>query len=276
MANDGESVVNRRHPKQQWPQFQESPSDTEERNFRWCRLALALRLFGRLGFEEGVAGHISYRDPKSPDLFWVNPFGVPFSQVRASDLLLVDRVGTVVQGTGRVNIAAIAIHGAVLAARDDVASVAHAHSMYGKAWSSLRRLLDPITQDSCVFHGDHALVPYGGLALDGEEGRRIAAGLGGCKAAILENHGLLTVGATVDEAAWWFVAMERACQAQILAESVGRPCPLPEELVRDAGGGPLTESVRRFGWSSFQVLVDSMPDLTEDDSVPVSGDRRAI
>jgi len=147
-----------------------------------------------------------------------------------------------------------------------VTSVAHAHSLYGKAWSSLGRLLEPLTQDSCAFHRDHVLVPYGGLALTHQEGERIAEGLGSCKAAILANHGLLTVGNTVDEAAWWFVSMEGACRGQLLAEAAGTPKPLPDALAADAGAGPVTESIRRHAWSSFQVLVDSMPDLQEQDS----------
>ena len=141
-----------------------------------------------------------------------------------SDLLLVNSRGEVVEGEGGVNTAAFAIHSTIHEARPDVIAAAHSHSVYGKAWSSLGRLLDPLTQDACAFYGDHALFDdYTGVVLDPEEGKRIAHALDDKKAVILRNHGLLTVGHSVDEAVWWFVTMERSCQAQLLAEAAGTP-----------------------------------------------------
>ena len=96
--------------------------------------------------------------------------------------------------------------------------------MYGKAWSSLGRLLDPITQDACAFYEDHGLFDdYTGVVYETSEGDRIAQTLGHSKAVILRNHGLLTVGQTIDEAAWWFITMDRSCHAQLLAEAAGKP-----------------------------------------------------
>ena len=129
-----------------------------------------------------------------------------------------------VEGDRPVNVAAFAIHSQVHAARPDVVAAAHAHSVYGKSWSSLGRTLDPITQDVCAFYDDHAVFDdYTGVVVDLEEGKRIAHALGDNKAAILRNHGLLTVGHSVDEAAWWFITMERSCQAQLMAEAAGTP-----------------------------------------------------
>src|SRR2546428_5458343 len=173
----------------------------DERLHRKQRLAAAFRLFSRFGFDEGVAGHITARDPERLDHFWVNPLGMHFSHIRVSDLLLVNDKGEVVHGTWPVNAAAFAIHSQVHAARPDVVAAAHSHSVYGKTWSSLGRLLDPITQDVCAFYEDHALFDdYTGVVLDIEEGKRLAHALGDNKAAILRNHGLLTVGHSVDEA----------------------------------------------------------------------------
>lgn len=237
----------------------------EERLHRKQRLAAAFRMFSKAGFDEGVAGHITARDPEHTDHFWVNPFGMHFSQIRVSDLILVNDTGDVVEGNRPVNAAAFAIHSQVHKARPDVIAAAHAHSLYGKSWSSLGRLLDPITQDACAFYGDHALFDdYTGVVLDLEEGRRISAALGQRKAVILRNHGLLTVGRSVDEAAWWFITMERSCQAQLLAEAAGTPV-----LIDDAAAELTASQVgsRMAGWFSFQPIWDRItreqPDLFE-------------
>src|SRR5580658_1840118 len=151
----------------------------EERLHRKQRLASAFRLFAKFGFSEGVAGHITARDPELTDHFWVNPFGMHFGHVRVSDLILVNSAGDVVEGGGSLNRAAFCIHSAVHEARPDVVAAAHSHSLHGKAWSSLGRLLEPITQDVCAFYEDHALFDdYTGVVLDVEEGKRLAHALG--------------------------------------------------------------------------------------------------
>jgi ribulose-5-phosphate 4-epimerase/fuculose-1-phosphate aldolase len=226
----------------------------DERRHRKQRLAGAFRLFGHFGFDEGAAGHITARDPELLDHFWVNPLGMNFKQIRVADLLLVNDKGEVVEGEWPLNKAAFAIHSQIHAARSDVVAAAHSHSVHGKAFSTLHRLLDPLTQDACVFYGDHALYDdYTGPVLDLEEGKRIAHTLGDMKAVILANHGLLTVGHTVDEAAWWFITMERSCEAQLLAEAAGTPVLIAkdqaESTARQVGGhGP--------GWYGFQPLYD--------------------
>ena len=235
----------------------------EERQHRKERLAAGFRLFSRFGFDEGVAGHITARDPEREDCFWVNPFGMHFGHIRASDLLLVSHEGEVVEGDRAVNGAAFAIHSQVHAARPDAVAAAHSHSVYGKAWSSLGRLLDPITQDSCSFYDDHGLFDdYTGVVIDIEEGKRIAHALGENKAAILRNHGLLTVGHSVDEAVWWFITMERTCQAQLLAEAAGTPISIDPEM---ASLTSKQVGSHFAGWFSFQPLyakiVADQPDL---------------
>ncbi len=235
----------------------------EERTHRKQRLAAAFRLFSKFGFDEGVAGHITARDPERTDHFWVNPFGMHFSQIRVSDLILVNDLGEVVEGNLPVNVAAFAIHSSVHKARPDVVGAAHAHSLYGKTWSSLGRLLDPLTQDACAFYDDHALFDdFTGVVYDQSEGRRITDDLGHRKAIILRNHGLLTVGQTVDEAAWWFITMERSCQAQLLAEAAGNPKRIDHEnalLTQQQVGNNLA------GWFQFQPLwariTREQPDL---------------
>ncbi len=142
-------------------------SSREEREHRKQRLAAAFRLFSKFGFDEGVAGHITARDPEFTDTFWVNPFGMHFSLIKVSDLIRVDHTGRVVEGAGPVNAAAFAIHSRVHAARPDSVAAAHAHSTYGRAFSSLGRKLELISQDVCAFYNDHALYDdYGGVAVE--------------------------------------------------------------------------------------------------------------
>jgi ribulose-5-phosphate 4-epimerase/fuculose-1-phosphate aldolase len=245
---------------------QDFATTEEERRYRKQRLAAAFRVFGRLGFDEGTAGHITARDPELLDHFWVNPLGMSFRQIRVKDLMLVDSNGSVVEGDWPLNLAAFAIHSQIHAARPDVVSAAHSHSPYGKAWSTLRRPLDPLTQDACAFYGDHVVYEdYSGAVLDVEEGKRIAHALGGHKAAILANHGLLTVGQSVDEAAWWFVTMERSCHVQLMAEAAGTPLPIKPDVAEKTFHQTGTHPV---GWRQFQplhdVIVADEPDLLEE------------
>jgi len=237
----------------------------DERLYRKQRLAGAFRLFARFGFTEGIAGHITARDPEFTDHFWVNTIGKYFGHIRVSDLVLVDKRGDIVKGEGIINKAAFAIHSEIHEARPDVIAAAHAHSIYGKSWSSLGRILDPITQDSCAFYQDLALFDdYTGVVLENSEGKRLASALGEKKAIVLRNHGILTVGHTVDEAAWWYITLERSCQAQLLAEAAGKPISISPEIAS------LTYSQvgsHESGWFSFQPLYDKIlrdePDLLD-------------
>ena len=237
----------------------------EERRHRKERLAAGFRLFSKFGFDEGVAGHITARDPEDSELFWVNPFAVHFGHISVSDLICVNAEGDVVEGDRPVNTAAFAIHSQVHAGRPDVVAAAHSHSIYGKSWSALGRTLDPLTQDVCAFYEDHSLFDdYTGVVVDIEEGKRISVALGDNKAVILRNHGNLTVGHTVDEAVWWFITMERSCQAQLLAEAAGTPVLIDKDM---ASLTAHQVGSHYGGWLNFQPLyeriVREQPDLLD-------------
>jgi len=248
-----------------FPQMPKFDNLEDERQYRKERLAAGFRLFAKFGFEEGVAGHITARDPIEPDTFWVNPFAVPFAHVNVSSLIRVNHVGEVVEGNYHVNEAAFCIHSRVHAARPDLMAAAHSHSTYGRALSTLGELLEPITQDVCAFYGDHALFDdYTGVVTDLEEGKRIAAALGENKAVILRNHGLLTGGTTVDSAVWWFITMERSCQVQLLAKAAGSVVQIDPEQAAKTYEQVGSEFV---GWLSFQPLYAKItreqPDLLD-------------
>ncbi len=243
----------------------ETPARTpsEERTHRKVALAATFRLFARFGFDDGLAGHVTARDPERPDCFWVNPIQLHFAQVRVSDLLLVNEQGEVLEGERAVGGAAFAIHSQVHAARPDVVASAHAHSPYGMAWSSTGRLLRPLTQDACAYFEDHAVFEdFNGVVFDTLEGRQIAETLGDRKAVILKNHGLLTVGGSVEEAAWWFINMEKCCQVELAARELGDPIVADRaRATHDFVGAP--RQGRRNFQPMFEWIVAEEPDLVD-------------
>ncbi len=236
-----------------------------ERVHRKSRLAAAYRIFADKGYDHGLAGHITARDPEFTDRFWVAPIGPWFGHIRVSDLVLVSHDGTILEGTGPINQAGFAIHSAIHRARPDVIAAAHSHSLYGKAWSTLGRLLDPISQDSCFFYEKHVVfADFSGVVLDTSEGDRIAAALGDKDAAILQNHGILTTGKSVESAVAAYVAFENACQTQLLAEAAGTIKPVSHEIARHTAGQSFSSDPWAF---SFRPLWDKVlkdqPDFLE-------------
>jgi len=240
------------------------PFESERQNRKY-KLALSFRLFAFYHFDDGTSGHITVRDPEFTDCLWVNSYGVYWGHITVNDFILVNREGKIIAGNGVLNPAAYSIHATIHEARPEAMASVHTHSEYGRAWSSLGRLLDPINQDACTFYEDHSIYKtYGGVAAEVDEGQAILKALGKNKACILQNHGLLTVGQTVDEAVWWFISMERTCKIQIAAESVQKPVLIPHEIAQLTAvqlGSPFT------GWFQFQPLfqfaVKKFPDVID-------------
>lgn len=230
-----------------------------ERRWMLQHLAGAYRVFARNGYLEGSAGHISIRDPVDPSTFWINPLGKHFGLIKASDMVQVDDDSNVINIAANVlhvdgeeapvqrpiknisiNLAGFKIHSELHKARPDVWAACHAHSIHGKAYSAFGRPLEMINQDACILYNAHAVYDtFGGIVLDANEGKHIAQALGAKnKGLILKNHGLLTVGETVDEAAYLFGLMERSCQIQLLADAAeaggrhGAQCVVPDDIAQ--------------------------------------------
>ncbi|KAF4871861.1 Meiotically up-regulated gene 14 protein [Colletotrichum siamense] len=193
----------------------------QERKWVLERMAGAFRVVARKGYLEGTAGHISVRDPVDPNTFWINPLARHFGLMKVSDLVQVNMNGEIIGGNHAcINNAGFNIHSALHHARPDVNAACHFHSIHGKAWASFGRPLEMLNQDACTFYNDHAVHDmFGGIAFEASEGERIAAALGPNRCAILKNHGLLTTGKTVDEAAFLYTLMENSCRVQLLAEA---------------------------------------------------------
>lgn len=237
----------------------------EERLYRKQRLASAFRVFAQLGFAFGASGHITVRDPEHEDCFWINPVMQHFATMRVSDLLLVDHDGKIVEGEGIVNVAGFAIHSQLHAAKPDVIAAAHAHSVYGKAWSSFGRVPQTLTQDAGILHDDVAVFDtFSGMVEDLSEGEQIARALGSKNTVILKNHGILTTGKCVESAAFRYIALESACQIQMLAVAAGGGDPIPDDIGRHTHSQIGTEIACIGSYEPYwQKIIQHEPDVLD-------------
>ncbi|KAF7188673.1 hypothetical protein HII31_09925 [Pseudocercospora fuligena] len=206
------------------PGIPKHPTFALQRQWLLERMALGFRMFARKGYTDGMAGHISVRDPENPHTFWTNPLAKHFALLTVSDMILVDYNGVPIGGnmSRPANAAGFFIHAHVHKSRPDVTVACHTHSPYGMAWSAFAKPLEMLNQDIAYLYGEAQAVykDFGGVVLSDEEGEKIAGALGPKgKALMLRNHGLFTVGSTVEEACFLMTLMERACQCQLLAEA---------------------------------------------------------
>lgn len=256
-------------PKQAGLKFPELPdfsSFAEERQHRKERLVAACRAFALHNLDYGFAGHLTVRDPEFPELYWTNPMAVHFSQVKLSNLILANHAGKVMEGEYALNRAGFVLHAAVHDANPDIVAMCHAHTVYGTAFAALGRPLDPITQDAAAFFEDHVVIKdeAGAVAVEEKAGLSVADYFKNVKAAIHQNHGLLTVSRhSIEAAAFWFIALERCCQQQLLVEATGiKPIMVPEHSSRYSRDNVGSEYI---GWLHFQPiyeqLVQTNPDM---------------
>ncbi len=229
-----------------------SIADERAHRKRMCAIGyriLAAQRWGQLG-----DGHVSARDPESTDHFWLLDWGVPFGEATVDRLVLVGPG----EGVESVNTAGYNIHAPILAARPDAVSATHTHTQFGTPWSANVEPFRAISQESCAFVFDQAMFDdeeVEVLSIDG--GKRIAAAIGDAKLCILRNHGLLTVGQTVEAAVGWFVMAERVAEVHVKAPA-GKA--ISDEAARIAAH---TLSPESTGWRVFHWLQRSLvPDPT--------------
>ena len=197
------------------------------------QLAAAYRIFDHLGWCELIYGHISMRVPGPEHHFLINPYGLRYDEVKASNLVKIDLDGNLVEaGDYSINPAGFVIHSAIHAHAPDAHCVMHTHTRAGMAVAALECGLLPISMNATSFHKQIAYHDYEGSQLHLEEREKLVRDLGSCKAMILRNHGLLTVGRTIPEAFIILYRLESACQVQLDAMSCGRPLVvLPEPVI---------------------------------------------
>ena len=203
------------------------PASAGERQAR-IDLAATYRLCVRYGWEDLIYTHISMRVPGEPEHFLINPFGLTFDEVSASNLVEIDHDGRIVgDAPFTVNTAAFVIHSAVHRARPEIHCVMHLHTPGGMALSMLECGLLPVSQHALMFYKRIGYHKYEGIALDTAERDRLVADLGPHKALILQNHGLLTCGETVAEAFVQMFNLEKAAGAQLAAMAASPDLVLP-------------------------------------------------
>ena len=232
------------------------------------RLVGACRAFALQGFDYGFAGHLTVRDPENPGLYWTNPMAVHFAQVKVSNLICADHEGRVVEGRHAINRAGFVLHAAVHEAHADIVAMCHAHTVYGTAYAALGKPLAPITQDACAFFEDHVVIgdEAGQVAVEVQAGHKVANAFKGVRAAIHQNHGLITASRhSIEAAAFWFIALERCCQQQLAVDASGMaPRLVPPDRARYSREHVGSEYI---GWLHFQTiwgqLLETQPDMLD-------------
>ena len=260
------SVYQPEQPGLIFPELPEFQSVADERLHRKQRLVAACRAFAAHALDYGFAGHLTVRDPEHPQLYWTNPMAVHFSQVKLSNLILADHAGKVLEGSHALNRAGFVLHAAVHEMHPDIVAMCHAHTVYGTAFAALGRPLEPITQDAACFFEDHVVIrdEAGAVAVETKAGPSVAAAFKGVKAAIHQNHGLLTASRhSIDSAAFWFIGLERCCQQQLLVDASGhKPVLVSPERARYSREHVGSDYI---GWLHFQPiyqhLVQTQPDM---------------
>lgn len=232
-------------------------------------LAACYRLLSHYGLDDLLATHVSLRVPDEQESYLLNPLGLHFHQIKASNLIKVDFAGKPLSPSEhRVNRAGVVIHSAVLEARPDVACVVHTHTLAGMAVSSLACGLLPLTQTAMGFFERISIHEYEGVAFDDDEKTRLARDLGANRAMILRNHGLLTVAASVPHAFDLMVMLDKACRAQLDALATGQKTVMPSEEVCRRTASEFDRfsesSLRDASWPGHLHLLDRIaPDYRD-------------
>ncbi|WP_144183000.1 class II aldolase/adducin family protein [Elioraea rosea] len=240
------------------PQPNHAPSERDLRE----DLAAAYRLIARFGMDDLIYTHLSARLPGAGEpRFLINPYGMMFSEITASSLVVVDVEGNAVgEQIWPVNPAGFVIHSAIHMGREDAHCVMHTHTLAGMAVAATEDGILPLNQMSMEFYGRVAVHEYEGIAADDNlsERGRLVRDLGSLNCALLRNHGLLTVGATVAEAFYYMYYLEQACRIQLAATSMGRTLSIPPvdviERARDQFSGGTSKGWRP--WAALRRMLD--------------------
>ncbi len=237
------------------PAIPKFDSFEEERKHIKKILAVVCRVFASNGYTDGIGGYIVIRDPEFTDTYWVNPMGLDFSRVTVSSLVRVNSNGDVVEGRYPASRPAWATFTVIRKMRPEIVAAAHVHSHYGSAWSTFGLPIDYVTEDNCIFYNNLSVyTQFNGAIVTQSEGYNMAKCLGKNKAIILQNHGIYTVGETLEEAAWLFMSLENACKTQFLLEGMKAKGIEPKQMSQAA-----LDFTSRIMGSSYSAWVQFYP-----------------
>ncbi|MGH6988412.1 MAG: class II aldolase/adducin family protein [Stellaceae bacterium] len=243
------------------PRLQNEPMSAAEREAR-IELAAAYRLAQHYGWDEIIYNHISARVPDTEDHFLINPYGLAFEEVTASNLVKIDLAGNIIGDSEYpINGAGFTIHSAIHGARHDAQCVLHLHTEAGVAISMLKEGLLPLSQTAMLFHNRIAFHAYEGIALDLEERQRLIADLGDKSVMILRNHGTLVTGRTIGEAFTQMYLLEKACRSQLQAMACNVPIHVAGDGVADKTTAMFHNGMARYGgadtaWAAMMRRLD--------------------
>ncbi len=210
------------------------PTQTEQ-DVR-VQLAACYRIFHMLGWTEMIYNHITMRVPGPEKHFLINPFGLHYSEVTASNLVKIDIDGNILQDTEhQINPAGFTLHSAIHGAIDDAHCVMHTHTTAGCAVASADCGLSPDNFYSAQLYDRVAYHEFEGITIRADEGPRVIRSIGNKPAVILRNHGLLTWGHTIPMAFSVMWTLQRACEIQVAGAALGKTRPIPEEVQRQCG-----------------------------------------
>jgi ribulose-5-phosphate 4-epimerase/fuculose-1-phosphate aldolase len=224
------------------------------------QLAACYRIFDHLGWTEMIFNHITLRVPGAGKHFLINPFGLHYREVTASNLVLIDIDGNPLRASDwPVNLAGFTTHSAIHAAIDSAHCVMHTHTTTGMAVASLKEGLSPTNFYAAQLQGGVAYHDFEGITVEPDEKVRLVHDIGAKRAVILRNHGLLTWGPTVPEAFMLLWTLQRACDVQVATAAAGVPNPIPEKVfeqtVRESGPGE--KRVCDDVFAAMQRMVDA-------------------
>jgi ribulose-5-phosphate 4-epimerase/fuculose-1-phosphate aldolase len=230
-------------------------------------LAAAYRLANRFGLNEGIDNHLTLMLPGSRDRFLLNAFGLHWSEITASNLLVVDAKGNVVEGEGEAETTAVCIHAPIHLANDRAACIMHTHMPYATALSMIEGgRLEPASQNALRYYGEVAYdEDYNGLAMQVDEGERLGKVLADKRILVMANHGITVIGRTVAEAFDDLYFFERSCLVQFIAMQSGRAIKnVPTQIAQSTfrGVDSAKDAIRHFD-ALKRILDREEPDYAQ-------------
>ena len=238
---------------------------TKKNNFsqeEWLNrvnLAACYHLADYFQMSDIIWNHITSKTSNEKETFLINPFGLRYDEITASNLVEVTPEGKVINSDSSINDTGYIIHGAIHRTRKDIACVMHTHSRAGLAVSCFEDGLQPIIQDAAIFYNRVSYHDWEGMSTESEECERLSKSLGKNNVMILRNHGLLTCGTTIAEAFMLMYYLDRACKNQIDTMSTGIKLNVPSDNIMEFAAGQYDDPRFKLGkheWPALLRLLD--------------------